>query len=556
MPAYMGVQAHATARNILAEQLVNFTLRRWAELLHSTGELQSAPSVSLHMPFVSDDSSDVFDHHLKLSSGRLGPIELWAQTTCYKGHEDGQSEPNKTYEIRETLVEALGLRRALREQGALFRTVHFTVGPAEYTYGWFKPAKDASFDLSLYPAAGTRGILDAVGAALNGSRTMEEIRNRFESCLAEAGSVVGAWITTTSQQLLDWYSSGMPANSAANLQAEHWQAIRDAAIASVEPSVLASKDGGADIKGRALAILEGGDTTDSALIACVKRITSKKPFFAASLDADLDWKNWTEKHLRLPDPKPDLAAYVRHLWTLDAPVGEVVRRLLLRAHTDASILYVHDVGVSGLTEHNLYSGAHSAKQVDGVVQKIVSDCSQAGIRRAQDLFERLAAPAGRRLLKQSRAAEVRNGTNIRPTLYYLEEALRPDYLLCSFRDACLPAPVGYQSAYASQNVRAYENLKVVVRRDGARNVAAIKAKFFSHDEFPRRCKEEAYVGLTAQSSLTAAGFEPRYPGLPFLMFVDMPADLQPPRYAVCRLVTSGWIPVFSVGRLKTYLDAH
>ncbi len=156
MASHMGAQRLATERNEQAEKLIDFILQSFIARLHQEGYIASTELPIRQKPFVRDDCRDVFDHFVELEmarpfSGIQGRFQLWAQTTCYKGNELGRAESDKTYEIRETLVEALGLRRWLREEAISFRTIHFTIGPVSYTYGWFKPAKDHAFDLSLYP---------------------------------------------------------------------------------------------------------------------------------------------------------------------------------------------------------------------------------------------------------------------------------------------------------------------------------------------------------------------------------------------------------------------
>lgn len=67
----------------------------------------------------------------------------------------------------------------------------------------------------------------------------------------------------------------------------------------------------------------------------------------------------------------------------------------------------------------------------------------------------------------------------------------------------------------------------------------LKAKFFREQEFARRCKEEAFVGLTLNYSLHDNTFSKRYP-FPLIMFIDMPHDCNPSEYSLNRLTSFGW----------------
>ena len=116
----------------------------------------------------------------------------------------------------------------------------------------------------------------------------------------------------------------------------------------------------------------------------------------------------------------------------------------------------------------------------------------------------------------------------------------------------------YYTSFSDNIVREYSNMKVVVRRGNRPSetgpVAIIKAKYFRRQEFPRRVKEEGYVGLTSKYVYDNNTFIERIPGIPFVMFVDMDADWTPPDYAVRALANMGWDPFFSINDLVRYLN--
>jgi hypothetical protein len=164
MPSHMSVQNYATRRNKEAEVLASFILAEFGRQIYERGFTVEAPLIQPQKQFTRDDCQDVFDHfaEIKLArpvGGHSGTLHIWAQTTCYKGNSEGHPEANKSYEIRETLIEALGLRRWLISDGIFFRTIHMTFGPASYSYGWIKTAKDKAFDLSLYPVTNNKEMI-------------------------------------------------------------------------------------------------------------------------------------------------------------------------------------------------------------------------------------------------------------------------------------------------------------------------------------------------------------------------------------------------------------
>lgn len=550
----MAVQHYATRRNQQAELLVQFVIRSLAERLATSGALASEAIYASQKTFNRDDCSDVFDHYLELPlTGRIGELrgtlQLWVQTTCYKGSSTNAPEPNKTYEVRETLIEALGLRQWLIAEGQQFRTLHFTVGPADYTYGWFRPAKDASFDLSLYPPEGTRieSVFDQLESVLANARTVDDQLAALKA--VPAGSQVGRLISYWSHLLYRWFSAGAHTNAIADMQAILLRNIRLSQGTHLVTAAKAAQLGGADIIGRAVALLEGGSSDDLILVSVVRQLVSDNPFLETSLQAESAWTDWTRLHFAIPRRSTGFASYVRHLWTLPPPDRLLARRLLARIH-DATAHYVADLGIQGLTEHNLYAGHHSDRQVQLVVETVTRNCAAHGITTASQLHNRLCGPFGRSLSAACRRSEARNGTAMKPSFLYVVESLRPKYIACSIRDAALASPVGYQSQFGDARVDPYSNLVVLQSAATGHPVGILKAKYFRPQEFPRRAKEEAYVALTARHTFDGTQFRERYVDLPWIMFVDMPLAFVPPSYAVARLVTAGWQVVFTINGLR------
>lgn len=562
MPAHMGVQRFATERNDQAEILIDFILQSFIAQLHQDGYIASAELPVRQKPFVRDDCSDIFDHFVELEmvtpfSGIERHFQLWAQTTCYKGNELGRAESNKTYEIRETLVEALGLRRWLREEGVNFRTIHYTIGPVNYTYGWFKPAKDHAFDLSLYPDASinTEALFNELSALFREVTLEYEFYERLETNMDLPDSQITKYIHTTLSQMHQWFMNGMSQDAIANQQADLLTTLRQVQQASTTRALVSSLKGGVNIKGHVQELLEGAETDDPALVGTLKRLNLRNPFLPAALEAELNWPVWSKAHFAIPEICKELPCYLRHLWMAEGSSRLINRRLLLRIHTDEPIRYVQDTNISGLSEHNLYSGVHSSAQVQAIVARVTSSCEAADIQTPTDLYNQLISVRGLQLLRASRKFESVNGTSLKPSFFYLEEKLIDEYDFVPFKQTSLPQPIAYHASFSTAQAASYENMKVAISKRMRQPVAIIKAKFFRRQEFPRRAKEEAYVGFTTKYALAGGVFQKRYPSIPMIMFVDM-AAFSPPDYAIRRLSTAGWDVFFSIDELRAFLSSR
>lgn len=561
MPSHMGVQRFATERNAQAEVLVDFILERFALLLHQHNYIRTVETPTRQESFVRDDCSDVFDHFLQFeladsTSELSGRIQIWGQTTCYKGNELGRAESNKTYEIRETLVEALGLRRWLLQEEVSFRTIHFTIGPANYTYGWFKSAKENAFDLSLYPdnSIDTESLFAELSELFSGITVEYEIYRRLEQGVEESGSQISQYFRTTLQQLFEWAQNGFPSSVMANAQANLLTRIREDQSLSTGRALYSAHKGGENIKGRIQELLAGAETNDAVLVRTLRHLNVKNPFLPIALEAELDWESWSHRAFAISSGITQLSDYVRYLWNRRDDARLISRRLLLRIHSDEAIRYIQDVNIPGLTEHNLYNGSHSTSQVNSIVDLVVERCRSQGLATPIELHNRLTSDRGLQLLRASRRFEALNGTNLKPSFYYIEECLSAEFDIVTFRQTSLPLPIAYHASFSETGAEPYENMKVVQKKDTRQPIAILKAKFFRRQEFPRRTKEEAYVGFTSKYALQRGVFVARYPNLPLVMFVDM-ADIEPPDYAVRRLSTAGWEVFFSVEDLLDFLRA-
>jgi uncharacterized protein (DUF2147 family) len=559
----MGVQNFATKRNTTVEFLIDFVLQKFSSQLFNAGLIAKPEEPILQKTFQRDDCSDVIDHFITLEllkpiKGVIGTLQIWGQTTSYKGNKTGKPESNKTYEIRETLIEALGLRRWLLDEDVLFRTIHFTLGPANYTYGWFKPAKDNAFDLSIYPDSSIDidELLGELEALSDGMYAEFELYEKLEEATNISDSITGRFINTIVNRLYEWFTGGFPKSLVADKQALLMKSLRQRQNASLIYALDKSKNGGIDIKGRVFNLLSGHNSEEDKVIGqTVKRLNLANPFLEVAAEAINNWHAWSKANFNIPHDCNNLEKYISYLWDSDDPSKLIKRRLLLRVHTQESILYVQDLDIVGISEHNLYAGKYPELQIQKIVARIISNYTVSGIYSPEDLYQILVSNRGKQLINDSIKFERVNGTNIKPSFFYVEEALKDDYVFTSFPIAGLPQPIGYHKAFGADTVKPYTNLKVVCVKETGKPIAIIKAKYFRKQEFPRRAKEEAYVGITTKFNYIDGNFIEHYPGIPLIMFVDMDTELCPPEYAITRLVTSGWEVFFTIEELEKYLNS-
>ena len=251
MPTHMSAQTGAMERNTQAELLVDLALRVAAERWHSDGHTESLCIPEHQKDFARDDCSDVFDHYLEarltsVSPRGSGPIQVWGQTTCYKGNMSGRPEPNKTYEIRETLVESLYLQKWLELEAVQHATFHVTFGPSTYSYGWIKDAKEATFDLSLYPVGGTTTftVYDELAEIFSETGTLHRACQSLRLLLGTSGSALAIFFSTLCDDIYKWGVRGFPSNPLAREQAALGQSITQSSGALCVHALRESSNGG------------------------------------------------------------------------------------------------------------------------------------------------------------------------------------------------------------------------------------------------------------------------------------------------------------------------
>jgi hypothetical protein len=541
----MGVQAFATERNSNVEFFVHYILREFGDSLKKSGDLVSF-ALNAQQQYVSDIASDIWDHSLVGIQANGRKLELWCQTTCYKGNGTGTPEPNKTYEVRETLVEGLSIRKKFSEcSDADFRSIHFTVGDSRYTYQWFLELKAAVYDCSIYVGDSDYDIFSDIKDVLGSAFTEDDKSLAISECI-QKNLVLGGYIRQAVKELgLWWHQEGHKKSNLADMQ---WSLV-SSELASFQgkwPNIDSAI--GADIKERVNAFIfdENANETDPLIAKTAIKLLKKNPFLQCAIDTVSNWQEFCNEVKGVASKAIDLKSFLEALWLTPPPKRFVIRRLLLRIHTNDSVSYVQDRDILGITEHNIYSGDQSVEQVSKICDQILNKIQGAGIISVKDTFEKILLN-GRRLINQARWFEAKNGTELKPSFDYVELALiRAGYKVISPTVAGIRA-IGYHSEVSTENVRPYTNLRIV--KDSAGKIVCIlKAKYFRIQEFPRRCKEEAWVGLTLKYQLLGKTFSRRF-SFPLIMYIDMSKDCVPPEYAIKRLMSFGWQIVFSTEEL-------
>lgn len=543
MPSHMGVQKFATSRNAQVETFIDLVLNQYAENLVQSKRISSY-ELTGQRHFESDIASDVWDHSLVFFDPILKKnVEIWCQTTCYKGNKTGKPEPNKTYEVRETLVEALSVRKLAENPDILFRTAHFTVGCKKYTYEWFQAAKEFTFDLSLYVDDTNEDIFDMIACLFDGASAEFQVRKNFSEAYCSDSSL-GKHIKRLIQNLEDWHlSRGLPVQEFADSQYEAIKIEQSNRTSEIESTIARSKNAGNDIKKRCNDLVHGAEETDDLIISTTNLLLDKNPFIKS---ANGIIKNWTDYVEHLNDNSKDfddLQSFMEYLWSKDKAHVLINRRLLLRVGSDEAINYIQDLDIPGVTEHNLYKGQHSPELTRKIIIHIIEKHSNL---TKDGIVELLTSNKAKNLLRSSIWFEARNGTDLKPSFDYIELALKKAGYKITKASTGNNKPIGYHSQLVTsgERVNAYTNLKLVCSQSNE-ILAYLKGKYFRPQEFPRRCKEEAYVALTLTNEIMQNKLSKRT-DIPAIMFVDMPRDYSPPEYALRRLMCFGWYVAFSV----------
>lgn len=537
----MTSQVGATKRNSQAEIFVDHLLKMYCEQMSEQKAITDYDVIT-QAAYKSDISSDVWDHKVTFHDTALDKdVELWCQTTCYKGHGDVKKrEPNKSYEVKETLVEAISIRKLIDQKDKIVRTIHFTVGDVNYTYGWFKSLKEKSFDLSIYLDTETVNIFEILNESIGSMKIEFQIRNALSSMMRnnkEINAVVSSALTSIQEWHID---DSLPIQDIAQAQ---WNIVKNNSLATpIDNIIKNAENSGFDVKKQASEAIHRGYSDDSVIEETVENLLSKKPALKKLYYVKNNWEDYCSKVNAFSQSAPDLRSFVKELWS-NSDLKEVYRRLLLRVHTNQGVDYIQDIDVDGISEHNLYTGKHTALQVDQLVDYIAANFLNEGISTVQDLCSCMTEAYAKNMVRACLWFEARNGTALKPSFEYICIKLRNLGYTIEKPRSLDNLLTGYHSKLTHETVKPYQNFMGVFNSD-EELVALIKGKFFSRAEFPRRCKEESFTGLTMQNDFTDNILKKRH-NLPIIMFIDMLEDYTPPEFSLKRLSYFGWTIAFN-----------
>lgn len=545
----MGVQRTATRRNRFAEKVSHFILQSAIAKLEAEKLVQLGWDLRQQHLFESDLTRDRWDHHVRLGLGNPPQdVEVWGQTTCYKGHDDGATEANKTYEVRETITEALCLRAASSETNSIF-LVHITFGNPDYVYSWFRPMKETVFDVSIYIHDNSYDVFEAIDEVLGDARTETQEKQNLEAEV-NAQSLLGLLIVSAVSKIFDALKSTEQSQSKLGplqaalitenlkLRKKHIDETQDYSGENIKKSVVD------------FILSESGIGFSHSIVEAAEEILTRKPFLRSAKEQLGSWQDFLNVIEALVAASGNLNDLIFHLWTVeDIAIRESVRRILVRLHSRGDIEYAQDFGIPGISEHNLYSGNHSKNQAESLVKILGERIAESGISTSSFMTE--ISREGKKILRAQLYFEARNGTSNKSSFDHILRDLQLDtFEVKTPREVGIDL-TGYHAEITDQRVRPYTNFKVITNHEG-KPLCILKAKFFSAAEFDRRCKEEGFVGLSLVHKWTDEGFLPRF-NIPLIMCVDMPANFSPPAFSVRKMWAMGWDVVFGIEELKAKL---
>lgn len=541
MASHMASQVGATKRNTQAELFVDYLLHEYFVNVQERG-LISNLTITMQAPYKNDIASDVWDHKVCFHHVELDKkVEIWCQTTCYKGHGDvKKKEPNKSYEVKETLVEAISLRKLMKQEDKLVRSIHFTIGDVNYTYGWFKSLKEKSFDLSLYLDTENENIFGLLNSAIGSNKIEFKVRKALKDLINENNEVSNL-VQYSVESLENWVEAlGLTAQSSAD---EQWDLVENnLKNDNIQKFIDNSKNSGFNIKKQASTAIHNGYTDNHILEQTVENLLAKKPALKRLVQVKDNWSNYCDNVQTLAATTANVEQFVSTLWS-SKELKEVNRRLLLRSHTKESIDYIQDLDVEGVTEHNLYTGTHKQNQLDQIVRIVLDNFASEGASTSNDIAVLLTNNHSKNLVRQCLWFEARNGTSLKPSFEYICLKLQERGYNIKKPKSLDSKLIGYHADLTEETVKPYQNF-MGIYDDSNNLLALLKGKFFSVKEFPRRCKEESFTGITIQNEFVNGKFVKRHE-LPIIMFVDMEEGFEPPEFSLRRLAGFGWTIAFN-----------
>lgn len=515
-----------------------------------------------------------FDHRI---IDNIRNLTFLGQTTCYKERGVIGGEPNKTYEMRETMMEYL-----LAHVNILFgesdlnidnlRFFHIIVGDPAYSYSYFNKIRSKSYDhnIVLYPPQGIEELYIALEEALpeeilsDQKFALEELR---KTVIHNKINIITETISQILKQFNNYIAIGCPQSVYGLLQAKAiCNLAKERNIRSIEISH--NLKPGIGIKNLYLKAAKGDiNCCGNEIKKVVENIFKLRPFL---LEAKKALENGTEgweyyidslsKDINI-DFKKSLFNVLFYFWNID-DIGKraLIRRMLIKlpsAITGEGTAYPQDIPIKGINERNIYKKIFDNNKTKKLINYLHNKYINVDIYTTKQLLKNMKS-AGRYIIKRGFNYDIKNGTMVKPVRHYVVQNLQKiGYKIMKQRDSLGNTIKGYHGELFDVNIGPFNSMEVICT-DNSEPIALFKAKYFRPPEFDRRVKEEGFISFTSAFTVDKKGskifLKHQYEELPRIMFIDTEPDWTPDPEPVKQLVRMGWDVFFDISDLIKFLE--
>jgi hypothetical protein len=504
-------------------------------------------------------------------------IALIGQTTCYKERGVSGGEPNKTYEMRETLMEFLLVHVNLMFGECDLKTqnirfFHVMFGDPSYSYSYFHRIRSKCYDLNVvfHPPEGVERLYTALESVLPerllGDQTCA-LAALDEAIKSKKAPIVNQAVSTIKDSFAKYFEADFPQSYEGRIQAE---AIRNLAEERNSKALTVSENlvAGIGIKQLYLEAARGAvESKGSDIKKVVDVVFEKRKFLPEAKKALGDeprhWAKYVVEVMKISgvNDRDSLKRALRNLWdTNDVGRRELVRRVLIKlpgAVSGRGTAYPQDIPIKGVTEHNLYGKVFDEHTTDKLIEYLLAKFKDAKVKSCQDLRTALQS-FGRPLVKSSFDYDVENGTVIRPVQYYVIQRLAENGYSIGKQKEILGSTIkGYHEKLFDIDIGPFNSIEVISDEE-KQPVTLFKAKYFRSQEFDRRVKEEGFISFTSAFEVTRQSDKlvlRRRSQLPFVMFIDMDRGWTPEPEPIKQLIRMGWDVFFRINDLLDFLKS-
>lgn len=516
-----------------------------------------------------------FDHIIK---DHMRNLIFLGQTTCYKERGVDGGEPNKTYEMRETLMEYL-----LVHVNLLFgeseinidntRFFHIIFGDPSYSYSYFHKIRSKCYDLNIviYPSQGIEELYNSLEQILpedilyDQSYALTKIKSIY---ISKKIPIINETILNIVTKFNEYLEIGYPRSITAQIQEK---AICDLAKERNPTAIKTVKNlqPGMGIKKLYLKAAKGDiNSYGDGIRRVVEYIFSARPFLPEAKKAlekgKVGWREYIDSLLVYSNIDVDTPIFnvLYNLWNIEnAMKRELIRRIIIKLPgivTGRGIAYPQDIPVRGVTEHNLYKKIFNNNKTKELIDYLLNIYISADIISTRMLIQNIKN-YGRPIIKKGFDYDVKNGTVIKPVRHYVVQALKKEgYKIRKQKEALGSTIKGYHGELFDVNIRSFTSIEIICTEKGL-PIAMLKAKYFRPQEFDRRVKEEGFTSFTSSFNVVKEKDEiilrRKLEKLPRIMFIDTEPNWTPDPEPVKQLIRMGWDVFFKISDLIKYLES-